>query len=318
MAENNKTYVKQYDLYTDLIKYTDITIFGVCVLCKVVQFQESGNFCYISNETFAETWGTSVSTIKRQIKILVNNGLLISKSTYSSTHAGKTRLLSVPKNLDSKVKSIINVNRSILEKQQKQEDINNSQNSPIWVHSEHIWGHPDLVIYNKEKNNNNINMAQKMDTDQENHTDQKNNNFLKPNNSSDNSINFQDNFSDNSITNKLNNQMITSYHNSNQEKINFSNYDLSEDTDEVKTGESDQMSTSCHKLSLMKDFWNNLNIIRKYQYVINNSKDTALYMAWVDKDNPKNNEEYTEEEINEMLEEIDNKKLIEELRKPIL
>lgn len=312
MAENNKTYVKQYDLYTDLIKYTDITIFGVCVLCKVVQFQESGNFCYISNETFAETWGTSVSTIKRQIKILVNNGLLISKSTYSSTHAGKTRLLSVPKNLDSKVKSIINVNRSILEKQQKQEDINNSQNSPIWVHSEHIWGHPDLVIYNKEKNNNNINMAQKMDTDQENHTDQKTNNFLKPNNSSDNSINFQDNSSDNSITNKFE-------YNSNidQNKYKFK-YDLSEDTDEVKTGESDQMSTSCHKLSLMKDFWNNLNIIRKYQYVIDNSKDTALYMAWVDKDNPKNNEEYTEEEINEMLEEIDNKKLIEELRKPIL
>lgn len=307
MAENNKTYVKQYDLYTDLIKYTDISIFGVCILCKVVQFQESGNFCYISNETFAETWGTSVSTIKRQIKILVNNGLLISKSTYSSTHAGKTRLLSVPKNLDSKVKSIINVNRSILEKQQKQEDINNSQNSPIWVHSEHIWGHPDLVIYNKEKNNNNINMAQKMDTDQENHIDQKTNNFLKPNNFSDNlisdnSINFSNNFSDNS----------------NIDQKNKFKYDLSEDTDEVKTGESDQMSTSCHKLSLMKDFWNNLNIIRKYQYVINNSKDTALYMAWVDKDNPKNNEEYTEEEINEMLEEIDNKKLIEELRKPIL
>nr|DAT96322.1 MAG TPA: helix-turn-helix domain protein [Bacteriophage sp.] len=314
MAENNKTYVKQYDLYTDLIKYTDITIFGVCVLCKVVQFQESGNFCYISNETFAETWGTSVSTIKRQIKILVNNGLLISKSTYSSTHAGKTRLLSVPKNLDSKVKSIININRSILEKQQKQEDINNSQNSPIWVHSEHIWGHPDLVIYNKENNNNNINMAQKMDTDQKNHTDQKTNNFLKTNNSSDNSINFQDNFSDNS--NQMI-KMITSYHNSNIES-NKLKYDLSEDTDEVKTGESDQMSTSCHKLSLMKDFWNNLNIIRKYQYVIDNSKDTALYMAWVDKDNPKNNEEYTEEEINEMLEEIDNKKLIEELRKPIL
>ena len=314
MAEDNKTYVKQYDLYTDLIKYTDITIFGVCVLCKVVQFQESGNFCYISNETFAETWGTSVSTIKRQIKILVNNGLLISKSTYSSTHAGKTRLLSVHKNLDSKVKSIINVNRSILEKQQKQEDINNSQNSPIWVHSEHIWGHPDLVIYNKEKNNNNINMAQKMDTDQENHTDQKTNNFLKPNNSSDNSINFQDNFSDNSNieSNKFE-------YNSNIDQNRFKlKYDLSEDMDEVKTGESDQMSTSCHKLSLMKDFWNNLNIIRKYQYVIDNSKDTALYMAWVDKDNPKNNEEYTEEEINEMLEEIDNKKLIEELRKPIL
>ena len=224
--------------------------------------------------------------------------------------------MSVPKNLDSKVKSIINVNRSILEKQQKQEDINNSQNSPIWVHSEHIWGHPDLVIYNKEKNNNNINMAQKMDTDQENHTDQKTNNFLKSNNSSDNSINFQDNFSDNSNIER---------NDTKRNNINFnlkydlsSKYDLSEDTDEVKTGESDQMSTSCHKLSLMKDFWNNLNIIRKYQYVINNSKDTALYMAWVDKDNPKNNEEYTEEEINEMLEEIDNKKLIEELRKPIL
>lgn len=305
MTENNKTYVKQYDLYVDLIKYTDINIFGVCVLCKVVQFQESGNFCYISNETFAETWGTSVSTIKRQIKILVNNGLLISKSTYSSTHAGKTRLLSVPKNLDSKVKSIINVNRSILEKQQKQEDINNSQNSPIWVHSEHIWGHPDLVIYNKEKNNYNINMAQKMDTDQRNHTDQETNNF------SDNSISFQDNFSDNS-----NYQMTTSCHNSNIKSNNSNNqmitsyqkYDLSEDMDEVKTGE---------KLSLMKDFWNSLNIIRKYQYVIDNSKDTALYMAWVDKDNPKNNEEYTEEEINEMLEEIDNKKLIEELKKKI-
>ena len=228
--------------------------------------------------------------------------------------------MSVPKNLDSKVKSIINVNRSILEKQQKQEDINNSQNSPIWVHSEHIWGHPDLVIYNKEKNNNNINMAQKMDTDQRNHTDQETNNFLENQNKkleinfqnqnlSDNSISFQDNFSDNSNikSNNSNNQMITSYQ----------KYDLSEDMDEVKTGESNQMSTSCHKFSLMKDFWNSLNIIRKYQYVIDNSKDTALYMAWVDKDNPKNNEEYTEEEINEMLEEIDNKKLIEELKKKI-
>ena len=311
MAEDNKTYVKQYDLYTENLfnAIPDISMIGSYILCKVVQFHEVGNFCYISNEGFARMTNSSETTVKRQIKILIDNGLLISKSFYKDSLTGKTRLLSVPKNLDDRINYLIKQNI-------KQEP--KVKNETPKAKTAQTLGLYDPIINNSKKINNNINMAQKMDTDQENHTDQKTNNFLKPNGFSDNSINFQDNFSDNSITNKFNNQMITSYHNSNQEKINFSKYDLSEDTDEVKTGESDQMSTSCHKLSLMKDFWNNLNIIRKYQYVIDNSKDTALYMAWVDKDNPKNNEEYTEEEINEMLEEIDNKKLIEELRKPIL
>ena len=316
MAEDNKTYVKHYDLYTEslFVAIPDVSMIGSYILCKVVQFQEVGNFCYISNEGFARMTNSSETTVKKQIKLLINNGLLISKVFYKDSLTGKTRLLSVPKNLDDRINYLIKQN---IKKEPK------SKNDDAGSFSAQTKGVFGPIIDNNKKINNNINMAQKMDTDQRTHTDQETNNFLENqnkkleinfqnNNPSDNSISFQDNFSDNSITNKFE-------YNSNidQNKYKFK-YDLSEDTDEVKTGESDQMSTSCHKLSLMKDFWNNLNIIRKYQYVIDNSKDTALYMAWVDKDNPKNNEEYTEEEINEMLEEIDNKKLIEELRKPIL
>ena len=297
MAEDNKTYVKQYDLYTENLftAIPDISMIGSYILCKVVQFHEVGNFCYISNEGFARMTNSSETTVKRQIKILIDNGLLISKSFYKDSLTGKTRLLSVPKNLDDRINYLIKQNI-------KQEP--KAKNETPKVKTAQTLGLYGPIINNSKKINNNINMAQKMDTDQKNHTDQKTNNFLENqnkkleinfqnNNPSDNSISFQDNFSDNSNI---------------ENKYNFK-YDLSEDMDEVKTGE---------KLSLMKDFWNNLNIIRKYQYVVDNSKDTALYMAWVDKDNPKNNEEYTEEEINEMLEEIDNKKLIEELRKPIL
>ena len=303
MAEDNKTYVKQYDLYTENLftAIPDVYMIGSYILCKVVQFHEVGNFCYISNEGFARMTNSSETTVKRQIKILIDNGLLISKSFYKDSLTGKTRLLSVPKNLDDRINYLIKQNTK------KEPKSKNDDAGSFSAQTKGVFG---PIIDNNKKINNNINMAQKMDTDQENHTDQKTNNFLKPNNSSDNSISFQDNFSDNSNIER---------NNTKRNNINYNlKYDLSEDTDEVKTGESDQMSTSCHKLSLMKDFWNNLNIIRKYQYVIDNSKDTALYMAWVDKDNPKNNEEYTEEEINEMLEEIDNKKLIEELRKPIL
>lgn len=286
MAEDNKTYVKQYDLYTENLfnAIPDVSMIGSYILCKVVQFQEVGNFCYISNEGFARMTNSSETTVKKQIKLLISNGLLISKVFYKDSLTGKTRLLSVPKNLDDRINYLIKQN---IKKEPK------SKNDDAGSFSAQTKGVFGPIIDNNKKINNNINMAQKMDTDQENHTDQKTNNF------SDNSNIESNNINRNNIDYKL-------------------KYDLSEDTDEVKTGESDQMSTSCHKLSLMKDFWNNLNIIRKYQYVIDNSKDTALYMAWVDKDNPKNNEEYTEEEINEMLEEIDNKKLIEELRKPIL
>lgn len=314
MAENNKTYVKQYDLYTENLftAIPDISMIGSYILCKVVQFHEVGNFCYISNEGFAHMTNSSETTVKRQIKILIDNGLLISKSFYKDSLTGKTRLLSVPKNLDDRINYLIKQNI-------KQEP--EAKNETPKVKTAQTLGLYGPIINNSKKINNNINMAQKMDTDQENHTDQKTNNFLKPNGFSDNSINFQDDFSDNSNIerNKFEYNSNIESNNTKRNNINYNlKYDLSEDTDEVKTGESDQMSTSCHKLSLMKDFWNNLNIIRKYQYVIDNSKDTALYMAWVDKDNPKNNEEYTEEEINKMLEEIDNKILIEELRKPIL
>ena len=225
-------------------------------------------------------------------EILLHDLYILSKSFYKDSLTGKTRLLSIPKNLDDRINYLIKQNI-------KQEP--KAKNETPKAKTAQTLGLYGPIINNSKKINNNINMAQKINTDQENHTDQKTNNFLKTNNSSDNSISFQDNFSDNSNIER---------NNTKRNNINYNlKYDLSEDTDEVKTGE---------KLSLMKDFWNNLNIIRKYQYVIDNSKDTALYMAWVDKDNPKNNEEYTEEEINEMLEEIDNKKLIEELRKPIL
>ena len=106
MAEDNKTYVKQYDLYTENLftAIPDISMIGSYILCKVVQFHEVGNFCYISNEGFAHMTNSSETTVKRQIKILIDNGLLISKSFYKDSLTGKTRLLSVPKNLDDRMK----------------------------------------------------------------------------------------------------------------------------------------------------------------------------------------------------------------------
>ena len=172
MAEDNKTYVKQYDLYTENLfnAIPDASMIGSYILCKVVQFQEVGNFCYISNEGFARMTNSSETTVKKQIKLLISNGLLISKVFYKDSLTGKTRLLSVPKNLDDRINYLIKQNTK------KEPKSKNDDAGSFSAQTKGVFG---PIIDNNKKINNNINMAQKMDTDQKNHTDQKTNNFLK-------------------------------------------------------------------------------------------------------------------------------------------
>ena len=59
------------------------------------------------------------------------------------------------------------------------------------------------------------------------------------------------------------------------------------------------------RINDIREFWNNLNLLRKYYYIVNNSKDTAMYIAWADKDNKENYIQYSDKELEEYFKDID-------------
>lgn len=308
MAERTKTYVKQYDLYMKLIGINGITIYGVLVLCKTVQFQELGQYCFISNKSFSEFYGISESTIKRQINILVENELLLKKSFFKKSLTGKTRLLSVPHDLDSKVRSLVNLH-SKKDLEEIENDNNNGNNdSNIDINSndndskndidlgshrplvrgrprvidDQTSGHSDPIIYNRGINKNNkIN---------------KYNTTLDPN--------FLPCKKDDT-KNDINNNTAEEIREQIREQIKKGKQKYSNEYNEdEKTSSYDERETSM-RINDIKEFWNNLNLLRKYYYIVNNSKDTAMYIAWTDKDNKENYIQYSDKELEEYFKDID-------------
>lgn len=318
MAERTKTYVKQYDLYMKLIGINGITIYGVLVLCKTVQFQELGQYCFISNKSFSEFYGISESTIKRQINILVENELLLKKSFFKKSLTGKTRLLSIPHDLDSKVRNLVNLySKKDLEEIEKDNDgsqnvINNSSENSIdlgshrplvrgepWVIDDQTLGHSDPIIYNRGINKNNkIN---------------KYNTTLDPNFLPCKKDDIKKGINDikNDTTEEVRNQ-IKEQIKKGKQKYEYSNNDERISYDEISS--YDERETSM-KINDIREFWNNLNLLRKYYYIVNNSKDTAMYIAWTDKDNKENYIQYSDKELEEYFKDIDMS--IEEVKKLI-
>lgn len=319
MAERTKTYVKQYDLYMKLIGINGITIYGVLVLCKTVQFQELGQYCFISNKSFSEFYGISESTIKRQINILVENELLLKKSFFKKSLTGKTRLLSVPHDLDSKVRSLVNLHsKKDLEEiendnnngnNDSNSDINNSDNDskndidlgshrPLvkgrpWVIDNQTLGHSDPIIYNRGINKNNKINKYNITLDP---------NFLPC--KKDNLNKDLNNDSNEDTTEEIREQ-IREQIKKGKQKYEYSNNDY------------DDERTTSMRINDIREFWNNLNLLRKYYYIANNSKDTAMYIAWTDKDNKENYIQYSDKELEEYFKDIDMsidevKKLIED------
>ena len=288
MAERTKTYVKQYDLYMKLIGINGITIYGVLVLCKTVQFQELGQYCFISNKSFSEFYGISESTIKRQINILVENELLLKKSFFKKSLTGKTRLLSVPHDLDSKVRNLVNLHsKKDLEEIEKdnndsnndiQNDIDLGSHRPLVrgrpkVIDDQTLGHSDPIIYNRGINKNNkIN---------------KYNTTLDPN--------FLPCKKDdlNEDTAEEIREQIREQIKKGKQKYEYSNNDY------------DDERTTSMRINDIREFWNNLNLLRKYYYIVNNSKDTAMYIAWTDKDNKENYIQYSDKELEDYFKDID-------------
>ena len=267
MAERTKTYVKQYDLYMKLIGINGITIYGVLVLCKTVQFQELGQYCFISNKSFSEFYGISESTIKRQINILVENELLLKKSFFKKSLTGKTRLLSIPHDLDSKVRNLVNLySKKDLEEIEKDNDgsqnvINNSSENSIdlgshrplvrgepWVIDDQTLGHSDPIIYNRGINKNNkIN---------------KYNTTLDPNFLPCKKDDIKKGINDikNDTTEEVRNQ-IKEQIKKGKQKYEYSNNDERISYDEISS--YDERETSM-KINDIREFWNNLNLLRKY------------------------------------------------------
>lgn len=55
---------------------TKLNVYGVLILCKVREFQRKKVPCFMSNETFAVLFDASLHTIKTQINVLLDLGLL--------------------------------------------------------------------------------------------------------------------------------------------------------------------------------------------------------------------------------------------------
>lgn len=304
MAERTKTYVKQYDLYMKLIGINGITIYGVLVLCKTVQFQELGQYCFISNKSFSEFYGISESTIKRQINILVENELLLKKSFFKKSLTGKTRLLSVPHDLDSKVRNLVNLHsKKDLEEIEKdnngsendgendgENDSENDSNNDIDLGShrplvrgrprvidDQTLGHSDPIIYNRGINKNN--KINKYNTTLDP-------NFLLCKKDDLNKDPNED------TAEEVREQIREQIKKGKQKyEYNNNNYD-------------DERTTSM-RINDIREFWNNLNLLRKYYYIVNNSKDTAMYIAWTDKDNKENYIQYSDKELEDYFKDID-------------
>lgn len=292
MAERTKTYVKQYDLYMKLIGINGITIYGVLVLCKTVQFQELGQYCFISNKSFSEFYGISESTIKRQINILVENELLLKKSFFKKSLTGKTRLLSIPHDLDSKVRNLVNLHSK--KNLEEIENDNNNGNSDIEndikndidlgshrplvrgrpkVIDDQTLGHSDPIIYNRGINKNN--KINKYNTTLDP-------NFLPCKKDDQNEDTAEE------IREQIREQIKKG-----KQKYEYSNNDY------------DDERTTSMRINDIREFWNNLNLLRKYYYIVNNSKDTAMYIAWTDKDNKENYIQYSDKELEDYFKDID-------------
>lgn len=67
--------------------------YEILIVAQILEYQTKGLECYITNETFAEWYGTSESTIKRRIDNLVNKNII--KRETRNIQKGKERHLSV-------------------------------------------------------------------------------------------------------------------------------------------------------------------------------------------------------------------------------
>lgn len=98
--------------------------YEILIVAQILEFQSKGMECYITNETFAEWYGTSTSTIKRRIDNLIGKNIL--KRDTKNIQKGKERHLYV--NLE-------NINNSTRFKMTLPESSNCSlrkdQNEPI-------------------------------------------------------------------------------------------------------------------------------------------------------------------------------------------
>lgn len=67
--------------------------FEILIVAQILEYQSKGMECYITNETFAEWYGTSVSTIKRRIDNLEAKKII--KRDTKNIQKGKERHLTV-------------------------------------------------------------------------------------------------------------------------------------------------------------------------------------------------------------------------------
>lgn len=67
--------------------------FEILIVAHILEYQTKGMECYISNETFAELLGTSVSTIKRRLDNLEAKKII--KRDTKNINKGKERFLTV-------------------------------------------------------------------------------------------------------------------------------------------------------------------------------------------------------------------------------
>lgn len=78
--------------------------YEILIVAQILEFQSKGMECYITNETFAEWYGTSVSTIKRRIDNLVGKNIV--KRETKNTQKGKDRhLYVILENINNSAKS---------------------------------------------------------------------------------------------------------------------------------------------------------------------------------------------------------------------
>ena len=66
------------------------------ILAKVEEFTSKGNYCYMTNSSFAELFGVSDRTIKACIKNLIEKGLLEKTNIKINEKSKKRRILTIP------------------------------------------------------------------------------------------------------------------------------------------------------------------------------------------------------------------------------
>ena len=334
-VKGNEGYFLQVDkIFFELLKCTDLNIYGILILAQVYEFKRNKKPCMLSTQSFCDLFKTSSYTIEKQLNILCDDLKLLKKTirTNRKNTISRVRELSIPQNF-AKVFEKITQNPSSKQPQNfgvpsdKQPlnfgvalDQKNIKNQPSNLRVPSGTSPKNLGLVQPSEATLNFDDNQPSNSSRSNpqilgynniiHPDRLNNKLLEDISSSPTSLNSDDhNDSPGGVVVRDFDVASTQFN----VASNYTQNDVTHDENDVASnsilGEDEMGRKPNQTYEMMKAYYQTINPIARYEYEHNrNLKNIALYEAWgnkgkVDRDR---SDYYTDDEIIEYFKKENN------------